>query len=101
MTYGKIHRYCIKISRSCWIRVFHQRCHMPAKRAWTLKGEDRRRLDVYEVECYSRRMLRIRWTQKRTDDCIRVQINRQQTVTTRVLERIISLGIFAGCSMAD
>ncbi len=64
-----------------------------------IKKEDKRRLDAFEMKCY-RRILRVRWTEKRTNDSIRVQINRLKTVTIRILERKMS---FFGhiCRMQD
>ena len=55
-----------------------------------MKKDDRRRLDAFEMKCY-RRMLHVKWTDKRTNESIRTQINRLKTATTRVMERKISL----------
>jgi hypothetical protein len=49
-----------------------------------------RRLDAFEMKCY-RRLLHVSWTEKRTNNSIRSQINRMKTVTTRVMERKINL----------
>ena len=75
----------LRLLDSCVLSTLLYACE-----TWTLKKEDRRRLDAFEMKCY-RRMFRIRWTEKRTNDSIRVQINRLKTVTTRVMERKMSM----------
>ena len=84
----------LKLLDSCVMSTLLYACE-----AWTLKKEDKRRLDAFEMRCY-RRMLRVKWTERRTNESIRVQINRMKTITTRVLERKMS---FFGhiCRMKD
>lgn len=54
---------------------------------WTLKESDKRAVDVFEMYCW-RRMLRIPWTARRTNQSIIEQLNIKKRLRTVVSERI-------------
>lgn len=54
---------------------------------WSLKATDKRRIDALEMFCW-RRMLRISWTQRRTNESILQQIKPKKRLRTIVAENI-------------
>ena len=55
---------------------------------WTLRSNDRRRLDAFEMWCW-RRLLRIPWTAKRTNISIIQQLGVQDRLSTLCLRHIV------------
>ena len=58
--------------------------------SWTLKAEDRRKLNAFEMNCY-RRLMGISWREKVTNEDIRTALKRKKTIVERVQERKLQL----------
>lgn len=59
-----------------------------AAETWTLKMADRRRIDALEMWCY-RRLLRIPWTARRTNESILRQLGIQTRLSTKVSQQYL------------
>src|SRR3984885_183702 len=57
---------------------------------WTLTAEIRRRILAFESKCY-RRILRVKWTEKITNDTIFQRVNRKETILQKVIKRKMNL----------
>ena len=72
---------------------------MYASETWTLKKLDRDRLLAFEMKCY-RRVLRIRWEQKVTNEEVRSRVqsgeNRMRQITEKKLNLCVNI-----CRMKD
>ena len=55
-------------------------CLLYAAETWTLKEVDRKRLLAFEMKCY-RRIMRVSWRDKVTNDSIRRYLSRERTIT--------------------
>ena len=53
---------------------------------WTLKKDDERRLEASDMWCY-RRMLRIRWTKKRTNKSILNELQTRRELLAHIIKR--------------
>ena len=53
---------------------------------WTLKKDDERRLEAAEMWCY-RRMLRISWTEKRTNKSIQDEFQTRRDLLAQIIKR--------------
>lgn len=70
-----------------------------ASETWTLKENDKKRLLAFEMKCY-RRILKIKWTEKRTNEDIRKMICRKYTIIDIIKKR--KLQLFGHiCRMSD
>lgn len=54
---------------------------------WTLRESDKEKIDAFEMQCW-RRMLRIPWTERRTNQSILEQLKVRKRLRTIVAERI-------------
>jgi hypothetical protein len=60
-----------------------------ASECWTLTEKDKKNIDVFEMYCW-RRMLRIPWVARRTNESILDQLNIKKRLRTQISEQIIS-----------
>src|SRR6218665_1793828 len=63
---------------------------MYAIETWTLKKKNRNRLLAFEMKCY-RRILRIRWEQKITNEEVRRSVQYKKNIIQQIMERKLNL----------
>jgi len=63
---------------------------MYASETWTLKKKDRNRLLAFEMKCY-RRILKIRWEQKITNEEVRRRVPCKKNIIQQIMERNLNL----------
>lgn len=59
-----------------------------ASETWTLRASDRSRIDAFQMWCW-RRMLRIPWTERRTNASIIQELNISECLSSHVLGRVV------------
>jgi len=59
---------------------------MYASETWTLKKKDRNRLLAFEMKCY-RRILRIRWEQKITNEEVRRRVQCKKSIIQQIRKK--------------
>mgnify|MGYP003513168074 FL=1 len=65
-------------------------CLLYAAETWTLKEVDRKRLLAFEMKCY-RRIMRVSWRDKVTNDSIRRYLSREHTIIETFKRRKLQL----------
>ena len=65
-------------------------CLLYAAEMWTLKEVDRKRLLAFEMKCY-RRIMRVSWRDKVTNDSIRRYLSREHTIIETFKRRKLQL----------
>lgn len=73
----------IRLVETLVFSVFFYGCE-----TWTLKARDKQRIDAFELWCW-RRMLRIKWTERRTNVSIIKQLKISRRLSSRVDEKIL------------
>jgi hypothetical protein len=73
----------MRLIRALVFSVFHY-----ASETWTLRAQERRRIDAFEMWCW-RRLLRVHWSEHRTNDSIRSEIGIVTPLSTECEQRIL------------
>ena len=63
---------------------------MYACETWTLKKNDRDRLNAFEMKCY-RKILGVKWQDKVKNEAIRKKLNKMKAVAEKVVNRKMKL----------
>ena len=56
--------------------------------SWTVKKAERRRIDAFELWCW-RRLLRVRWTARRSNQCILKEISLEYSLEGLMLKLML------------
>lgn len=81
---GVSNRTKIKLIRTLIFPIF-----LYAAETWTIKSRDRERIDAFEMWCW-RRMLRIPWTARRTNDSILRELRISERLSAVCSRRVLS-----------
>ena len=72
----------MKILKTCIFPVAIYGCE-----AWTITKNDEKKIDAFEMKCY-RKILRIPWTAKETNESIRAELNIKELHLMKTIRRL-------------
>ena len=75
----------LMLFESCVLSVL-----MYASETWTLKKDDRNRLNAFQMKCY-RKMLGVKWQDKVKNEDIRKKLNKLRTISEKVVDKKMEL----------